>query len=123
MWNRSEMVSLTLGNNIKTVRDRKRIKRLIFARILLWVGVRKRPKKDQKKSTKNRGDIFFKNLSQHQSNSSQTCLNTSPTWLDTSPTTFHNWLTHFESYPAVFWYIFKNIYFIPFLVQNRYILV
>ena len=43
VWNRSEMVSLTLGNNIKTVRHHKRAKGLIFARDVVLEAVKKIP--------------------------------------------------------------------------------
>ena len=36
--NRSEMISLTLGNNIKTIREEKRTKGLIFARVQVLGG-------------------------------------------------------------------------------------
>ena len=38
VWNRSEMISLTLGNNIKTIGDDKRTEGLIFVGVLLLGG-------------------------------------------------------------------------------------
>ena len=32
-------------------------------------------------------------------------------------------MTHFDTNPVIFWYNFKYIYFLPFLVQNSTILV